>query len=507
MRLKEIEERLAAIKNELTTRAAELKEEEITALENEVTALQEERAAIKAAAEKRSALLARIAAGESVGDGEGDGSGQQRVLRNFKGAAGEGDNDDKYGSMEYRKAFMKYVCRGEALPKEYRADAVSKSTDVGAVIPTTVLNQIVEKLESTGMILALVTRTAYKGGVSIPVSTVKPTATWVNEGAGSDKQKKNIAKDGMITFAYHKLRCAVAVSLEVDTMAISAFETLLINNIVEAMTKALEQAIIDGNGTGKPKGILAETPADGQTIESAAPSYSDLIKAEGALPMAYENGAVWCMSKKTFMEYVELSATLVYEYGGFKRVIDCRAYGEPKILKKEVLYEFDLQIECLNPFWREEEETKEDIASWVAAWHFPCVIEKDSTKSMIYGYRAESVIVDCYNEGDVSTGMRIRFTALGTVSNPILLNVDTEEFIQINATMKTGDVIEINTKYGSKGAKLIRDGVETDYFRYIDVDSTFMQLAIGDNMFRYDAASGVNSLEVSIFYSKEFLGV
>ena len=157
------------------------------------------------------------------------------------------------------------------------------------------------------MILALVTRTAYKGGVSIPVSTVKPTATWVNEGAGSDKQKKNIAKDGMITFAYHKLRCAVAVSLEVDTMAISAFETLLINNIVEAMTKALEQAIIDGNGTGKPKGILAETPADGQTIESATPSYSDLIKAEGALPMAYENGAVWCMSKKTFMEYVGMT--------------------------------------------------------------------------------------------------------------------------------------------------------------------------------------------------------
>ena len=156
---------------------------------------------------------------------------------------------------------------------------------------------------------------------------------------------------------------------------------------------------------------------------------------------------------------------------------------------------------------KQEVLRKEDIASWVAAWHFPCVIEKDSTKSMIYGYRAESVIVDCYNEGDVSTGMRIRFTALGTVSNPILLNVDTEEFIQINATMKTGDVIEINTKYGSKGAKLIRDGVETDYFRYIDVDSTFMQLAIGDNMFRYDAASGVNSLEVSIFYSKEFLGV
>lgn len=86
----------------------------------------------------------------------------------------------------------------------------------------------------------------------------------------------------------------------------------------------------------------------------------------------------------------ELSATLVYEYGGFKRVIDCRAYGEPKILKKEVLYEFDLQIECLNPFWREEEETKEDIASWVAAWHFPCVIEKDSTKQALLNHAKQA---------------------------------------------------------------------------------------------------------------------
>lgn len=308
MRLKEIEARLAQIKQELTTRAAELKEDEITALESEVTALQEERAALQQAAEKRKALLTRIANGETVGDdGEGDGAAPT-VLRNFKGADGAGDND-KFDSMAYRKAFMQYVCRGAKIPAEYRADAVSTTTDVGATIPTTVLNQIVEKLESTSMILALVTRTAYKGGVSIPVSTVKPTATWVNEGAGSDKQKKNIKKDGMITFAYHKLRCAVAVSLEVDTMAISAFETLLINNIVEAMTKALEQAIISGDGAGKPKGILAETPAEGQELDSAKPAYADLIAAEAALPQAYENGAVWCMSKKTFMQYYGLTDT------------------------------------------------------------------------------------------------------------------------------------------------------------------------------------------------------
>lgn len=314
MRLKEIEQRLAAIRTELTTRGADMTDEEVATLEQEVTDLQEERKGLLAAQERRKKLLENIAAGNPVDD-NGNGA-EPTLLRNFNGANGAGEpgngenqNGDKYGSMAYRKAFMQYVCRGTAIPAEYRSDAISTTTDVGATIPTTVLNQIVEKLENTGMILALVTRTAYKGGVSIPVSTVKPTATWVNEGAVSNKQKKDITKDGMITFAYHKLRCAVAVSLEVDTMAISAFETLLINNIVEAMTKALEQSIIDGNGTGKPKGILAETPAEGQTVKSAAPAYADLIAAEAALPQAYENGAVWCMSKKTFMSYYGLTDT------------------------------------------------------------------------------------------------------------------------------------------------------------------------------------------------------
>lgn len=150
MRLKEIEARLAQIRNELNTRAAELTAEEITALETEVTDLQEERTRILEQAERRNNLLARIAAGESIDDGQGGEGAAPRVLRNFSGAAGEGDDDDKYGSMEYRKAFMRYVCRGAAIPAEYRADAVSSTTDVGATIPTTVLNQIVQKLESTG---------------------------------------------------------------------------------------------------------------------------------------------------------------------------------------------------------------------------------------------------------------------------------------------------------------------------------------------------------------------
>lgn len=307
MRLKEIELRLAAIKKDVEERGTQLTAEELAKYEKEVKDLQEERTAIIQQQEQRTSLLAAIAAGE-VPDGNGNITAPT-VLRNITPADGSGAEQrtavNKYETMEYRKAFMEYVTRDVAIPKEYRQDAVSQTTDVGAVIPTNVLNQIITKLESVGNILAKVTRTAYKGGVTIPKSTVKPVATWTAQGKGSDKQKQDTS--GTVTFAYHKLRCAVAVSLEVDTMAITAFENLLINNIVEAMTKALEQAIISGNGTGQPKGITAETADAGQTVETSKPAYTDLITAEGNLPVAYEKGAEWCMSKKTYMNYYGLT--------------------------------------------------------------------------------------------------------------------------------------------------------------------------------------------------------
>lgn len=95
-----------------------------------------------------------------------------------------------YDSEEYRQAFMNYVCRGEKIPKEFRNDEVTATTDIGALVPSVTLNKIIEKIEAYGMILPLVTRTAYKTGLTIPTSNVKPEATWVAEGAGSDKQKK-----------------------------------------------------------------------------------------------------------------------------------------------------------------------------------------------------------------------------------------------------------------------------------------------------------------------------
>ncbi len=223
------------------------------------------------------------------------------VTTNAKGQEQRKAADDD--GMEYRKAFQQYVTRGIVIPAELRAgDETTLTTDIGSAIPTVIVNKIVEKLESTGMILPLVTRTAFAAGVSIPTSSVKPVATWVGEGASSDKQKKTT---GTITFTHFKLRCEIAMSMEASTMAISAFEAAFVRQVVEAMTKAIEKAIVStGDGTTSPKGILAETPATGQALTAKTLAYSLLVDAEAALPQAYEGEAVWCMTKKTFMSFI-----------------------------------------------------------------------------------------------------------------------------------------------------------------------------------------------------------
>lgn len=285
MTIQDIEKRLADIQVEINSRGKDMTDEEFTNLQTEADGLIEQRDQYNKQ-RKRAALLDKIASGTIASE----------KIRSFDG---EDDPEDKYDTVAYRKAFKDFILRKKEMPIEYRD--VSKTTDNAAVIPTTIINKIYEKMESYGGIYARVTKTSFKGGVAVPTSSAKPTATWVAESAGSTKQKKTTSN---IVFAHYKLRCAVAISLEMDTMALSAFETTVINNIVEAMMKAIESAIISGDGSSKPTGILHETPVEGQAIESDEQKYTDLVAAEAALPAAYESGAVWCMSKKTFMGYI-----------------------------------------------------------------------------------------------------------------------------------------------------------------------------------------------------------
>ena len=124
MRIKEIEARLAAIKQEIEQRGDAMTAAEIDALEQETTQLTEERAGLIAAAEKRNGILDNIAKGAGI------------VSRSFQQNNGD-DNaapDDPFGTPEYRSAWLKNIRRLPLNDAEKRA--FSNASGTGAEVMT-----------------------------------------------------------------------------------------------------------------------------------------------------------------------------------------------------------------------------------------------------------------------------------------------------------------------------------------------------------------------------------
>ena len=248
---------------------------------------------------------------DSQGEGEGGNGNMGEASRGFNplhtyGAGrSETRDSDSTDSLAYRTAFMNFILRRQPIPVELRADANTLTTDVSSVIPTQLVGRIIQRMDEYGMILPLVSRSSFAGGIVIPTSATKPVATWVSEGAGSDRQKKTT---GSITFSHFKLRCEISMSLEVGVMALSAFESKFVENVANAMTIAIEKAIINGNGTSQPKGILKETPAATVTLKAKL-DYADLIAVEQAIPSEFESTAKWCLTKANFLKLLGMTDT------------------------------------------------------------------------------------------------------------------------------------------------------------------------------------------------------
>jgi len=211
-------------------------------------------------------------------------------------------------------------------------------------------------MDNVGMILPLISKTSYAAGVTIPTSTVKPVATWVAEGAGSDRQKKST---GSVVFTYHKLRCEISMSMEVGTMALSAFEAKFVENVAKAMVYAIENAVINGTGSGQPTGILKATVPTGQDLGSKVLSFAVLAEAEGVLPQEYETGAKWCMNKKTFAKVQGLVdeqgqpvARVNYGIGkALERMILGREVVVSPYVEDDVMFMYDFSDYVLNTIY------------------------------------------------------------------------------------------------------------------------------------------------------------
>lgn len=277
----------------------------------EVRALGETLSNLRKEIEEAEAQLAQIEEDEAnakAGEGEGATEGRSALVNGVVvgsfATRSAVPSKDKTDSAEYRNAFMEFVCRGTQIPAELRDTTLS--TDAGAVIPTTIVKEIVKNMEAYGNVYALVRKLNVKGGVAIPVLSLKPEATWVGETSGN--AQKLDAKTS-ISFSYFGLECKIAQSLLVSVTTIDEFQALFVPLATEAIVKALEIAIFNGNGTNQPLGILKDTRVpEGNVVTLTSTEFASWSawhkKVKANMKKSYRDG-IFLMNQATFDGHID----------------------------------------------------------------------------------------------------------------------------------------------------------------------------------------------------------
>lgn len=197
----------------------------------------------------------------------------------------------------------------------------------------------------------------------------------------------------------------------------------------------------------------------------------------------------------------KLRGTLLYRGRQISCVVEEAGFS---VSSRQKIPNFFISLLCPSPFFETLDEIREELASWTPMFEFELEIPEDG---MEFGARQPSQIITVDNIGDVSCGCEIVFRALGAVTNPELLNIDTGEYIRLLTTMSANDELRVYTHFAGKRVVSVNGQAVTNAFSLLDTGSVFFQLAAGINTLRYDASVNMDLLEVSVYFRPQFLGV
>lgn len=246
LNLTEIKERRKAIQLEMNAEGAD-----IDALISEVEQLEQREKDIEAEVEKRNQLKSQLAKGlrGSVVNTQSQSTKVQSPLEMRK-------------SMEYRQAFMEYVQKGtksDILQFEERAAQTGVASDLGVLLPETIIQTIIEELKGKyGQLYNKVSKWNFQGGVKVPIGSFGATFKRITETTVSDNQKAG-SVTGYVQFTYNIGEIRIARTLLQDVLSVSVFEEKIANVIVEAYVKAMDIEIMTGVAANNEcEGILTE---------------------------------------------------------------------------------------------------------------------------------------------------------------------------------------------------------------------------------------------------------
>lgn len=174
----------------------------------------------------------------------------------------------------------------------------------------------------------------------------------------------------------------------------------------------------------------------------------------------------------------------------------------PTIEAKKQYASFQFSLKAPYPYWQRDESSSAALLGVQKSFKFPWNI----SKTYRFGEVVVAKFINLYNSGQVPIPFTVTFRALAAVTNPKLTLVDgvTNNYLLLNKELAAGErvVIEITHE-----RTFVTSSVDGECRGALSLKSNLNRLAVGDNVLKPEAESGVENLVVDVDYATEVVGI
>lgn len=172
----------------------------------------------------------------------------------------------------------------------------------------------------------------------------------------------------------------------------------------------------------------------------------------------------------------------------------------PSISAGESKARFNFALLAAYPYWQNDEKTATVLSGLEYAFKLPA----NFSRPYRFGRWVKTSFFNIENRGQVPVPFRVTMQALNECVNPIITNVKTGEFLSINKSLVVGERIVVDVTHSNT---TVMSSVDGDIRGALSLSSRLFRLNVGENVWKTDAESGIDGLEIKVEYSTERAGM
>ena len=222
------------------------------------------------------------------------------------GKPGFGGEEEKLKPARARNGYAKDLIKAMRSNFKQVTNLLQEGVDAdgGYLVPEEYDKRIIDTLEEENIMRKLGTKITTSGQHKINIAAAKPAAAWIEEGG---TLTFGDAKFAQTLLDAHKLHVAIKITEELLYDNAFNLEGYIIDQFGRAMANAEEDAFLNGDGTGKPLGLFAESGGGtvAQTLTAAIKS-DDVLDLIYALKRPYRKNAKFIMNDRTLLSLRKL---------------------------------------------------------------------------------------------------------------------------------------------------------------------------------------------------------